>query len=785
MPKNTSKKHSKKKKRRHDDDRKPRTRKSSRRPVKRALEQPTEPPRKVPKQAKAAAKPPPPPAAARIDRSEQQQELVWIPKSRLPPPHDTRSYFAPTWHFTQPQRPRLVPERSNGTSVRMPFNSSTQQHSQCWNHKFAATACLYQTEFPFGVYRLMGTITRTVRLHKEHDKKRPGTVARTMLYPQRPDRTPATISPSMAMKLAKQEWDDTCTSADKAPSLETRAQEIQRDWAELLKQSPVQGECPWNQEGVIKCEHDGAYMDPITLFRRLKRKKSTDLTKILLACKDLQDPRSLWKIPLLQVYPVVRQAEQHQHTVHMAVYMHRLLPEMNSTSLRSILQALDEGSYLCPRPRVSIPQCPVFASNPLPEVVTNEDDVVALDEQQVDEERKTSDTTTATSQKISAFSTEGLLKLLEHTGTDLTDYQRRYAPRLEQLLHLQLFPYQEHGIAWMIQMEALDSINDLLWDEREFWDGGKYYCCPALGQLRLERPARLKGGLVCDRMGLGKTIEVLGLVLATLPEMKEQAAATGGNHATLIIVPPALVAQWIAELRKCVGDDLLTVDYYDFRTMSVTRRLGKDPNADADIVVTTYNALEKPSTAKQLQDEKWARIVLDEMQEIRSSTTMIAKMCEKLSGDRRWMLSGTPLFDGIDDLRGELNFLKLCPFAASNEDGFFKFMIGNPWENREIDAIERLQVLSAILLRRSKAMTVVATGRPLLDTLPPLTVEFVPIQPNNAERAMYYFMEWIAGSEAAASEESKKFTQKRLCLRLVRELCISPVRQINKCSFSA
>lgn len=42
------------------------------------------------------------------------------------------------------------------------------------------------------------------------------------------------------------------------------------------------------------------------------------------------------------------------------------------------------------------------------------------------------------------------------------------------------------------------------------------------------------------------------------------------------------------------------------------------------------------------------------MQEIRSSTTDIAKRCDNLRCDKRWMISGTPLFDGLDDLKGEL-----------------------------------------------------------------------------------------------------------------------------------
>jgi hypothetical protein len=50
----------------------------------------------------------------------------------------------------------------------------------------------------------------------------------------------------------------------------------------------------------------------------------------------------------------------------------------------------------------------------------------------------------------------------------------------------------------MVQMESLGGfgINSILWEEREFWDGGKYYYSPALGQIRLRCPPNMKGGLV-------------------------------------------------------------------------------------------------------------------------------------------------------------------------------------------------------------------------------------------------------------------------------------------------
>lgn len=126
----------------------------------------------------------------------------------------------------------------------------------------------------------------------------------------------------------------------------------------------------------------------------------------------------------------------------------------------------------------------------------------------------------------------------------------------------------------MVQMENLKGaygINSLLWEQRTFPDGGHYYYSPAFGQIRLGAPPPLmRGGLLVDEQGLGKTVEVLGLIMATLPEMKrhtkgktqgkKSAKNTDDNdesgedeidyitHTTLIIVPPALVAQWVRKL---------------------------------------------------------------------------------------------------------------------------------------------------------------------------------------------------------------------------------------------
>lgn len=198
---------------------------------------------------------------------------------------------------------------------------------------------------------------------------------------------------------------------------------------------------------------------------------------------------------------------------------------------------------------------------------------------------------------------------------------------------------------------------------------------------------------------------------------------------------------------------------------------GQTLSQDLDIVLTTYQTLEAVRTSKRLQNRKWGRIVLDEMQEIRSSTTMIAKSCDKLLGTCRWMLSGTPLFDGIEDLKGELNFLSLEPYAAKSEDGFFDFSITNHWTRHSQHGLDTLKILGLLMLRRSKTMTICETGAPLMG-LKPMVVEFIPVPQSPYERALYCFLEHVVATQL--QDEETTSANHCLCLRLLRELCISP-----------
>jgi hypothetical protein len=168
-----------------------------------------------------------------------------------------------------------------------------------------------------------------------------------------------------------------------------------------------------------------------------------------------------------------------------------------------------------------------------------------------------------------------------------------------------------------------------------------------------------------------------------------------------------------------VVKQLLSSFFVEFKIQdSVNRHL-----YDHDVVLTNYDLLNRDST--NFRGVHWHRIVLDECQEIKTSTGKVAQECAKLFSNHRWMVSGTPLVQRIEDLHGELNFLRVWPFSLSEkEDGFWMHKIGKPFRHKNRASLQLLEALiSATMMRHSKSQVYVETGEPLV-CMPPRTIEW-------------------------------------------------------------
>ena len=380
-------------------------------------------------------------------------------------------------------------------------------------------------------------------------------------------------------------------------------------------------------------------------------------------------------------------------------------------------------------------------------------------------------------------------------------------------LALQMLDFQRQTLAWMRNQEAAPrGLNGAFWEERRWADAdevearggdGSYWYFPLAGELRLQEPPTSRGGMLCEEMGLGKTLEIIALVSADAeeaaaaavaaaeankPRVKEEkssaaaavaldegtledevrddasasasdwdgASASGSSRrkipsrATLIVVPPPLLRQWEAEVRKCARPGTLRVTVHQGRAKGPRGATDEERAAalaESDVVLCTYPQLQREATkakstaagtaggsgarradAKILSRVRWRRVVLDECQMVRSSTTQLAAACRHLSADFRWMVSGTPLHAGVDDLNGELAFLGVWPFCLSDQtDGFWAHRIARPWAARDEDALLLLHaLLRGVTVRHTKAQRRVSDDTPLL-TLPPAGREWRPV----------------------------------------------------------
>ena len=154
-----------------------------------------------------------------------------------------------------------------------------------------------------------------------------------------------------------------------------------------------------------------------------------------------------------------------------------------------------------------------------------------------------------------------------------------------------------------------------------------------------------KGGILADDMGLGKTIQSIYLM-------------AWDNTATLnlVICPLAVLDHWNKKIREFTTIKPLT--YYGQNRKTLFRVWKKKylenrnvNNSTPSIVLTTYDTLvsDDKNFNTILIKEDWNRIFIDEGHKIRNMKTKAFKTLIELKGKFKWVLSGTPVLNKIDD----------------------------------------------------------------------------------------------------------------------------------------
>ncbi|KAL3460384.1 SNF2 family N-terminal domain-containing protein [Aspergillus heterothallicus] len=341
-----------------------------------------------------------------------------------------------------------------------------------------------------------------------------------------------------------------------------------------------------------------------------------------------------------------------------------------------------------------------------------------------------------------------------------------------------------------------------------------FYVNPYSGELSLDFPAQEQhclGGILADEMGLGKTIEMLSLVHShrNVPPSQYSNGTSAGSlmrpsgvvpapYTTLVVAPTSLLAQWESEaLKASLSGSMKVLMYYGNEKAVNLRELCAAGNPAApNVIVTSYgvvlaehrqqlSALASTSSASwtpgNLFSVDFFRVILDEAHIIKNRRSKTARACYELKATHRWVLTGTPIVNRLEDLFSLVRFLKVEPW---NNFSFWKTFITTPFENKEfVRALSVVQtVLEPLVLRRTKSMKT-PEGEPLVP-LPQRIVDIVEVDLSEQEREIYNHIYTRAKQTFNNGVENgtllKSYSTIFAQLLRLRQTCCHPILTRNK-----
>ncbi|EXJ55908.1 hypothetical protein A1O7_08839 [Cladophialophora yegresii CBS 114405] len=400
---------------------------------------------------------------------------------------------------------------------------------------------------------------------------------------------------------------------------------------------------------------------------------------------------------------------------------------------------------------------------------------------------------------------------------------------------LDLRKYQKQALHWMLAKER-DEKSDKqlsmhpLWEEYT-WPAkdaddkpvpvvegqDKFYVNLYSGEISLDFPVQEQnclGGILADEMGLGKTIEIYSLIHSNRSQVDLDAmdkTLTSVNNlprlpqssiyvepapcTTLVVAPMSLLSQWESEaVKSSKPGTLRTMVYYgseksvNLQILCSASNAGSAPN----VIITSYGTVLSEfnqvsaaggdrATHGGLFSVDFHRVILDEAHTIKNRQAKTSKACYELRARHRWVLTGTPIVNRLEDLFSLVRFLKVEPWSNFS---FWKTFITVPFESKEIArALNVVQtVLEPLVLRRTKDMKT-PEGEALVP-LPPKTIIVEEVELSKTEREVYDLIFTRAkrafNESVAAGTLLKSYTTIFAQILRLRQSCCHPVLTRNK-----
>jgi SNF2 family DNA or RNA helicase len=194
--------------------------------------------------------------------------------------------------------------------------------------------------------------------------------------------------------------------------------------------------------------------------------------------------------------------------------------------------------------------------------------------------------------------------------------------------------------------------------------------------------------LLADEVGLGKTITT-GLVIRECIER-------GFVKRVLILTPPSLVDQWVAELKEKFELDFNIIEdendwtKHNFIIASLDR-------------VKIYNKELRKFRHEKAHDIAWDLVIVDEAHKLKDKKTIRWKFVDRIQKKRFLILTATPFQNDLLELFNLLNLLKRGHLGTINE--FRKNFLNRGNKRMPLNPRDLKTKLDEVMVRRKRSET--------------------------------------------------------------------------------
>ncbi|XP_066976511.1 SWI/SNF-related matrix-associated actin-dependent regulator of chromatin subfamily A containing DEAD/H box 1 homolog isoform X1 [Macrobrachium rosenbergii] len=211
-------------------------------------------------------------------------------------------------------------------------------------------------------------------------------------------------------------------------------------------------------------------------------------------------------------------------------------------------------------------------------------------------------------------------------------------------------------------------------------------------------------GVLADEMGLGKTVQAISF-LAYIKDTEEP------DNISVIIVPSSTLENWARELELWCPS-LVVLQYHGTQEERRGMRIAivnDDLEEVPDVILTTYNMVTSSAEDRALFKKlRFNIVILDEAHMLKNMASQRYEQLMKIKGERRVLLTGTPLQNNLVELMSLLIFVMPQLFDSKRDElkrVFAMFPKGeesskNKFERERIEQAKR--IMKPFFLRRLK-----------------------------------------------------------------------------------